>query len=97
MDASWLLLEKSAETDFARECIHRKLRSLSHAELLPIAERIADSLMAYQQIVRQAAKHIAELDARQMMADGVAVPPPSDWHRLVAQVLSAQTGPADHL
>lgn len=96
MDASWLLLEKSAETDFARECIHRKLRSLSHAELLPITERIADSLLAYQQIIKQAAKRIAELEAHQMMADGVAVPPPSDWHHFAAQVLSAQTGPADH-
>lgn len=97
MDASWLLLKKSAETDFARECVHRKLRSLSHAELLPIAERIADSLMAYQQIIKQAAKRIAELDARQMTADGVAVPPPSDWHHLVAQELSSRTGPADLL
>lgn len=92
MDGRWLLLEQSAERQFTREAVLRRLRSLDGDRLLEVAEKMAENLLAYEQLVRQAAAHIAQLESEQMSADGAPFPSPSDMHWQMARDLRQSAG-----
>lgn len=94
MDASWLLVERSAENDFNRECVRRRLRSLNQDRLLEVAEELADDLINHSIIIQQAAAYIAQIEVERLLADGGPFPAPSDWHLETAAQLM-KTMPAD--
>lgn len=80
MEGHWLLLEQSAETEFTRECVFRRLRAINQDQLLEVAEQLAENLISYGIIIRQAAAHIAHIEAEQMLAGAGPFPPLADWH-----------------
>lgn len=74
MDCRWLQIPQSAERCFAREVILRRLRAMDPDKLLEVAEKLAENLLAYEQLVRQAAERIDQLEQR----SAAAVVSPSD-------------------
>ena len=94
MEGHWLLLQQSAETEFSRECVLRRLRAMNQDQLLETAERLAENIISYGIIIKQAATHIARLEAERLLADAGPFPPPADWQLEAARHLM-ETGPAD--
>lgn len=92
MDGRWLLLEQSAERSFTREAVLRRLRSLDQDRLLEVAEKLAENVLTYGQLVKQAAGRIAELEAAQMIDDAGPFPPPSEWHHQMARDMKRSAG-----
>ena len=92
MEGRWLLLHQSAEREFTREAVKRRLRALDADRLLEVAEKLAENLLAYEQLIRQAAAHIALLESEQMNADAGPFPSPSEMHHQMARDLRRSAG-----
>lgn len=92
MDGHWLLLEQSAETMFTRECAKRRLRAMKPDRLLEVSEALVENLISYQQIIKQAAGRIAQLESERMLADAGPFPAPSEMHHRIARDLRRSAG-----
>lgn len=92
MDGRWLLLEQSAEMLFTREIARRRLRAMTPEKLLEVSEAMAENLISYGQIIKQAAAHIARLESERMIADAGPFPSPSEMHEQMARDIRRATG-----
>lgn len=92
MDGRWLLLEQSAEMLFTREIARRRLRAMKPDKLLEVSEAMAENLISYGQIIKQAAACIARLESERMLADAGPFPAPSEMHHQIARDLRRSAG-----